>query len=122
MENGCRRSCAHHCPARLGWYGAATGPCKEASTPLPFVASRGTERRRSHGKLPPTRAAPAGSTRALSCSEEAIPNRPELTPTPLRQEKPAESRGQIVGDSYGVGAVLIAGRGRGKHRTSGASS
>ena len=76
---------AHPCPARLGWYGAATGPCKEASTPLLSVASRGTARRRSHGKLLRTRAARAGSTRAPSCSEETIPNRPELTPTPLRQ-------------------------------------
>jgi hypothetical protein len=68
-------------PARLGWYGAATGPCKEASTPLPSVASRGTALCRSHGRLLRTRAAPAGSTRAPSCSEEANPNRPELTPT-----------------------------------------
>jgi hypothetical protein len=72
-----RRSSALRYPARLGWYGAGTGPCKEASTALPSVASRGTVRRRWHGKLPRTRAAPAGSTRAPSCSEETIPNPPE---------------------------------------------
>ena len=74
-------------------------PLQRGKHTLPPVASRGTARRRSHAKLPRTRAAPAGSTRAPSCSEEAIPNRTELTPTPLRQEKPAEGCGQMVAHS-----------------------
>ena len=53
-------------------------PMQKGKHTFTILASRGTARRRSHEKLPRTRAASASSTRALSCSEETIPNRPEL--------------------------------------------